>query len=166
MTTTPLAAQPGRTTTHRTVSRPFAGFPIREPHRKRRWLQRRWLRLPLAYGGGAHPCVLLSGEGTNHVFTSVWLDWYRSNGAEPYAAESVSTNGARINGGVRYLTRTDGRRNPMFERLFITVSPTFEEVLPTIANPVGLHAKDAVDRLWQESWGPDDFERRHRRRLW
>jgi hypothetical protein len=117
----------------------------------------------LTYGGGARPCVLLSRAGTNCVFTSIWLDWYRSNGSEPYAAESTSTNAARINGGVRYRPRTDGRLNALFERVFITVSPTFEEVLPTIPNPVGMHAKAAVDRLWQESWGPDDYEKQMKR---
>jgi hypothetical protein len=117
----------------------------------------------LTYGGGARPCVLLSRAGTSHVFTSLWLDWYRSNGSEPFAAESAGTNTASINGGVRYLPRTDGRRNPLFERVFITVSPKFEEVLPTVPNPVGLHAGEAVDRLWQESWGPDDFERQMKR---
>jgi hypothetical protein len=117
----------------------------------------------LNYGGGPHPCVLLSRAGDRSIFTSVWLDWYRSNGSEPYAAESVSTNRARINGGVRYHSLTDGVRNPMFERLFLTVSPRFEEVLPTVPNPVGLHAREAVDRIWQESWGPDDFEKQIKR---
>jgi hypothetical protein len=113
----------------------------------------------LTYGRGAHPCVLLSQAGTKHVFTSLWLDWYRSNGSEPFAAESAVTNTARINGGVRYRPCTNGRRNPMFERLFLTVSPKFEEVLPTVSNPVGLHARKAVDRLWQESWGPGNYEK-------
>jgi hypothetical protein len=117
----------------------------------------------LTYGSGPRPCVLLARAGTNHVFASLWLDWYRSNGSEPYAAESTTTSTARVNGGVRYHARTDGRRNLMFERLFITVSPVFEEVLPTVPNPVGLHAKDAVDRLWQESWGPDDYEKQMKR---
>ena len=113
----------------------------------------------LTYGGGSRPCVLLSRAGTNHVFTSIWLDWYRSNGSEPYAAESAAGETAGINGGVRYLLRTDGTRNPLFERLVITVSARFEETLPTVPNPVGLHAKEATDRLWQESWGPDDYQK-------
>lgn len=113
----------------------------------------------LNYGGGPHPCVLLSRAGGAPLFTSIWLDWYRSNGSEPFAAESADAATARINGGVRYQPLTDGRRNPLFERVFITVSPTFEEVLPTIPNPVGRHAAEAVDRLWQESWGPDDYEK-------
>jgi hypothetical protein len=117
----------------------------------------------LTYGGGAHPCVLLTGSGTNHLFASIWLDWYRSNGSEPYAAEWATNTTARINGGVRYHPRTDGQRNPMFERFFITLSPMFEETLPTVPNPVGLHAAEAIDRLWQESWGPDDYEKQMKR---
>jgi hypothetical protein len=117
----------------------------------------------LTYGNGPHPSVLLSKAGGAHVFTSIWLDWYRSNGSEPYAAETVVSNTARINGGVRYQARTDGLRNPLFERLFVTVSPQFEEVLPVVPNPPGLHAAAAVDRLWQESWGPDDYEKQMQR---
>jgi hypothetical protein len=117
----------------------------------------------LTYGGGPRPCVLLSHAGTNAVFSSLWLDWYRSNGSEPYAAEATTANSAQINGGVRYFPRTDGERNPVYERLFVTVSPRFEEVLPSVSNPTGLHAHAAVDRLWQESWGPDDFEKQMQR---
>jgi hypothetical protein len=117
----------------------------------------------LTYGGGAHPSVLLSRAGAGSVFASIWLDWYRSNGSEPYAAEAAGTNAARINGGVRYHSRTDGQRNPLFERIFLTVSPAFEEVLPTVPNPVSLHGPEAMDRLWQESWGPDDYEKQMKR---
>jgi len=117
----------------------------------------------LNYGNGPHPSVLLSKAGVSEVFTSIWLDWYRSNGSEPFAAESTEGDTARINGGVRYLPRTDGARNPMFERFFVTVSPSFEEVLPRIPNPVGLHAHQACERLWQETWGPADFAAEARR---
>lgn len=117
---------------------------------------------PITYGG-SNPCVLLSKAGSKNVFTSIWVDWYRSNASELYAAEMASGSVARIQGGARYAPKTDGKRNPMFERVFVTVSPTFEEVLPTVPNPVGLHAQEASDRLWQESWGPDDFEKQMKR---
>jgi hypothetical protein len=117
----------------------------------------------LTYGGGPRPCVLLARAGGRHFFGGIWLDWYRSNGSEAFAAESVTDHTARINGGVRYHPRTDGRRNPLFERLFLTVSPVFEEVLPTVPNPTGLHAREATDRLWQETWGPDDYEKQMKR---
>jgi hypothetical protein len=125
--------------------------------------QPRAMYIPYITYGGSHPTVLLSRVGNRWLFTSLWLDWYRSNGSEPYGAEYASGEIARIHGGIRYHPKTDGTRNPMFERLFLTVSPVFEEVLPTIANPVGLHAKMAVDRLWQESWGPDDYEKQMKR---
>ncbi len=120
--------------------------------------QPRAMYIPYITYGSSHPTVLLSRVGNRWLFTSLWLDWYRSNGSEPYGAEYASGNVARINGGVRYHPKTDGTRNPLFERIFVTVSPMLEEVLPVIANPVGQHAKLAVDRLWQESWGPADYE--------
>ena len=111
----------------------------------------------LTYGNGNDPCVLMSKAGSQWVFTSIWPDWYRSNGSRLKAANFASENSARINGGVLYSPLTNGRLNPMYERLFITVSPSLEETLPTIANPVGLHAKEAINRLWQESWGPENY---------
>jgi hypothetical protein len=111
---------------------------------------------PITYGG-TNPCVLLSLAGRKWVYTSIWPDWYRSNGSELIGAESASETTAEIQGSIRYTTRTDGKRNPMFERIFVTVSPRFEEVLPVVPNPKGLHAQEAVGRLWQESWGPEDY---------
>ncbi|MGQ9737929.1 MAG: hypothetical protein ACUVRT_08435 [Armatimonadota bacterium] len=125
--------------------------------------QPRALYIPYITYGSSHPTVLLSRAGNRWLFSSLWLDWYRSNGSEPYGAEYAVGDIARINGGVRYHPKTDGTRNPLFERIFITVSPMLEEVLPTVANPVGLHAKQAVDRLWQESWGPDNYENQMKR---
>lgn len=113
--------------------------------------------------GGSYPCVLLSHAGGANAFTALWADWYRSNGSELYGKDSVSPGTAQINGGVRYHARTDGALNPLYERLFLTVSPRFEEVLPTIPNPVGRNARKAVDRLWQESWGPDDYAKEKKR---
>ncbi|MCC6730276.1 MAG: hypothetical protein IT208_13140 [Chthonomonadales bacterium] len=117
---------------------------------------------PITFGS-TNPTVLLARSGTGWFCGSVWVDWYRSNGSELYGAEQASGTSARINGGVRYNLRTDGRRNPLFERLFVTVSPVFEEVLPTVPNPVGRHARQAAARLWQESWGPDNFEKQAKR---
>jgi len=116
----------------------------------------------ITYGGNQNPVVaMVRGlRGVGQVFVSIWLDWYRSNGSEPYAFPNGewTLTGIRINGGVRYHPRTDGKRNDMFERVFLTVSPLFEEVLPVVPNPKGLHASLAVDRLWQESWGPANYE--------
>ncbi|MHB1455942.1 MAG: hypothetical protein ACYC0V_03400 [Armatimonadota bacterium] len=118
----------------------------------------RTIWVPFMTYGSTHPAVLLTNSGKLTVYASLHPDWYRSNGSELYGRDNVSGNTAYINGGVRYNKRTDGLRNPMYERVFLTVSPMFEEVLPVIPNPVGLHAAEAVDQLWQETWGPDNYE--------
>ncbi len=91
------------------------------------------------------------------------MDWYRSNGSQPYAEDRVTAGQVHLNGGVRYLARTDGRRNDLFERFFLTFSPVFEETLPTIANPPAKRGKEAGTRLWQESWGPEDYAKEQER---
>jgi hypothetical protein len=123
----------------------------------------------ITYGGNSNPVVAMlhaenrEGEAPAEplaVFISIWLDWYRSNGSEPFAFPDgqFTPTGLRINGGVRYHPKTDSKRNDLFERIFVTVSPNFEEVLPVIPNPKGVHAHLAVDRLWQETWGPANYE--------
>jgi hypothetical protein len=119
--------------------------------------------MPYINLGNTPPYFLLAHANGQRVFASLWVDWYRSNGSELFGASPNRTNAVSINGGVRYNPRTDGRRNPLFERLFVTVSPMLEEVLPSVPNPVGLHAAQAVDRLWQESWGPDDYAKQMER---
>ena len=80
------------------------------------------------YGG--HHLNVLMGKGTKPFFASVWMDWYRSNASEPYALDKIEQGIVRLNGGVRYLPRTDGKRNGLFERVFLTFSKTFEETCP------------------------------------
>jgi hypothetical protein len=106
------------------------------------------------------PQVLMSRAGSDTglpVFSTVYADWYRSNASELYVTVAQGQDTAKVNGGIRYHPKTDGQRNEVYDRIFLTVSPTFEEVLPTIANPRGRHAKEGAERLWRESWGPNDF---------
>ncbi len=119
--------------------------------------------IPYLTFGGSNPRVLCFGEQSKPRFESVWVDWYRSNGSTLWSQEWAGQDSAKINGGVRYLKRTDGKRNDMYERVFLTVSPTFEETLPTIANPPAPRGKEAGERLWQESWGPGDYAKEHER---
>ena len=73
----------------------------------------------------------------NGLFVSVLADWYHSDfsfvspgGGKP-DAESVELLGA-----TEYKPLTDGRRNPLRDRLLVTVSREFAEVLPNAPNPV------------------------------
>lgn len=112
---------------------------------------------------GASPKVLCSGQPESPVFTSIWADWYRSNGSELWSTDWVLSDTARINGGIRYIAKTDGKRNDLYERVFLTISPTFEETLPNIPNPPSPLVKTAGERLWQESWGPENYATEHER---
>lgn len=70
------------------------------------------------------------------LFVSSLLDWYNSDASELYGGSGkVTATTANYNGGSKYIPCTDGLRNPLRERLFITVSPIFSEVLPNIPNP-------------------------------
>jgi len=123
----------------------------------------RLVLVPYLTLGASNPRVLMLDFGKATAFASVWVDWYRSNGSELYSEEWAREDEAKINGGVRYLAKTDGKRNDLFERIFVTVSPVFEETLPTIPNPPSPWGKVAGERLWQESWGPENYDKEHER---
>jgi hypothetical protein len=123
----------------------------------------RLIQVPYITYGGSIPKVLLSGPPEAPRFTSIWFDWYRSNASSPWASPSTSETTAHINGGMTYTPRTDGKRNDLFERIFVTVSPIYEEILPTVDNPASPWGKEAGSRLWQESWGPENYENEMKR---
>ncbi|HIE26552.1 TPA: sigma-70 family RNA polymerase sigma factor [Candidatus Poribacteria bacterium] len=123
----------------------------------------RLITIPYLTYGSSNPRVLMMSADKRPLFASVWVDWYRSNGSELYSEEWEKEDSAKINGGVKYLPKTDGTRNDLFERIFLTISPIFEETLPTIANPPSPWGKEAGNYLWQESWGPSDYEKEHER---
>ena len=82
----------------------------------------------------ARPSVLVAKlkEGTH--FISATLDWTQSNCSEPFAPVT-GTEWLGANGGARYIPKTDGNRNDVYERFVWTVSKKFEETLPFIPNP-------------------------------
>jgi len=83
------------------------------------------IRVPyLCYGKGFGrpdgPWLLMAPAGN---FATLLWDWYKSDASRLWTDRSD------------YCKKTDGRRNPMRDRLFITVSPNVAEVLPTVPNP-------------------------------
>ena len=124
----------------------------------------RLIAVPYITYGGTNPRVLVSGDEAHPVFTSIWFDWYRSNASAPYftADPKVTGDSAEINGGMRYLPKTDGLRNNLYERIFITNSPNYEETLPTIANPPSIRQAEGKQVLWTVT-GPESFVQDHER---
>src|ERR1019366_571716 len=96
--------------------------------------------------------------------TSVWFDWYRTNASAPYFVPrpKVTADTTQINGGMRYLPRTGGRRNNVYERIFVTNSPVYEETLPTIANPPSLRKEEGKQVIWTVT-SPADWRQDHER---
>ena len=101
--------------------------------------------------GGNDPRVLLA----NGLFVSTQFDWFVSDASVLYGAAAVGPTWAAFNGGAQYIAKTDGKRNPVRERLFLTASPDFQEVLPTIPNPPSPMKKVQGDRLWRVKHGAD-----------
>ena len=118
----------------------------------------RLVTLPFLVGGSQRPAVLVSGPPAQPLFTMGMVDHTRSNASELWFANETDEPGATYNGGSRYLPKTDGRRNDCFERLFLTISPRFEEVLPNIPNPKSPWMHVAGERVWR-AHGASDRER-------
>ena len=71
---------------------------------------------------------------TAGLFLSTYVDWFHSNASTLYGSPEGAAE-ATLNGGCTYLPRSDGKRHPLSERIIITGSRQFEEVLPTMHGP-------------------------------
>ena len=93
----------------------------------------------LAYGDreGRLKIDLLEGGW----YRSAVFDWCRSNASEPGWTNNAFT--------MRYRPKTDGTYNPVSERLVITVSRDFAEVLPEIPNPVSPYKAVTGMNAWR-----------------
>ena len=115
----------------------------------------RLVTLPYMSYGGPRPAVLVAGASEKTLFIFGLPDYYRSNASLLWAVNDIAADGVVYNGGTRYEPKTDGRRNDCFERLFLTVSPRFEEVLPNIPNPKSPWMRVAGERLWRAHGATD-----------
>ncbi len=110
------------------------------------------------YGGVNRPFALVFEQnGTpNPLFMMVHSDWYRSNASSLQGVRNddlVNNMGnspvtLKANGSIGYLPKTDGKRNDVYERIFIAISPKFEETLPVIANPPSPYKNVVGTRIW------------------
>ena len=120
--------------------------PVREP---------KLFKVPyitFAYGDlNVDPRVLYS----DGLFLFTQFDWYRSDASKLIGGGEQKDDWAVCNRCAQYIPKTDGTRNPVRERLFINVSPDFQEVLPTIPNPPSPYREVMGDRVWRVKYGAD-----------
>ena len=82
---------------------------------------------------------------TNDYFVSVFLDWFYSDASELLESPTRQSNvdgvqvynktSAKILGGSNYKPLTNGKRNRIYEKMYITVSPELHDVMPQINHP-------------------------------
>ena len=102
------------------------------------------------YGGGSErPFVIVSGDTENPLFFMAHVDWTQSNASSPFSGGMLFDGTLASNGGTRYEPKTDGQRNPCFERFVLTLSPRFEDVLPNIPNPPSPWRHVTGTRVWR-----------------
>ncbi|HID08318.1 MAG TPA: hypothetical protein EYP10_14350, partial [Armatimonadetes bacterium] len=109
----------------------------------------RLVTLPYLTFRANRPAVLVTGPPEKPLFITAYIDWYRSNASMLWAENRIARDGVTFNGGSTYIPKTDGKRNDCFERIFLTVSPRFEEVLPNIPNPKSPWMHVAGERIWR-----------------
>ncbi|MBQ2790400.1 MAG: hypothetical protein IJE97_12265, partial [Thermoguttaceae bacterium] len=131
------------------------------------------------YDYGRRPGALLftppqddANSNVGKLFASGHIDWYRSGASYLLGKHEVGkTNdgGAYgvVNGGSEYRTKTDGTRNNVYERFVLTISPTFEETLPTIANPASPYKHVAGKGVWRAHGATTrDGDKKYWRDVW
>ena len=91
----------------------------------------------LAYGG--------VDELTGGYFRYAFFDWYRSNASRIVERDM---NGVRTT-VAEYLPKTDGTYNPVCERIVVTLSDEFADVLPEIPNPPSKFKSLTGSRVWR-----------------
>lgn len=109
----------------------------------------RLVTLPYLACEAARPAVLVMRGQKHPWFLMGLVDHCRSNASALFAENRIGATGVTYNAGSRYLPKTDGRRNDCFERLFLTASPRFEEVLPNVPNPKSPWMQVTGERVWR-----------------
>ncbi|MDW8079989.1 MAG: hypothetical protein RMJ16_14005 [Thermoguttaceae bacterium] len=123
--------------------------------------QPRLVTLPYLTCDHQRPAVVVAGPADAPIFMLGLVDYYRSNASALFAVNELGDAQVRFNGGSRYLAKTDGTLNDCFERIFLTISPRFEEVLPNIPNPKSPWMHVTGERVWRAHGASDrnrDYE--------
>jgi hypothetical protein len=106
-------------------------------------------------GEGMRPAILVDGDDPKKpLFFLPMVDHTRSNASQLFFGNKIYKNNNEgdlviFDSGSRYKPKTNEKRNDCFERLFLTVSPLFEEVLPNIPNNPSPWKHVTAERVWR-----------------
>ncbi len=101
------------------------------------------------------PAVVVMGPPDKPLFMMGNTDVYLSNASVPFAINEIKEGRVYFQGGTRYIPKTDGKRNDVYERFFLTISPRYEEVLPTVPNPVSPWKHITGTHVWRAHGASD-----------
>lgn len=87
----------------------------------------RLVTIPDLVGAAERPVVLAMGKPDSPLFVMGLMNYYRSNASQHTFVNKSTKDGAIYNGGSLYVPKTDSKCNDCFERMFLTVSPSFDE---------------------------------------
>ena len=97
--------------------------------------------------------VLYSDNGSEKLFMSEFFDWEKSDASllAPLDA-AFSPTSVFFSQDERYFPVAGGNMNPAKERLYITVSPSLEDVLPNLPNPTSPLKSVSANHLVYDAW--------------
>jgi hypothetical protein len=97
--------------------------------------------------------TLLSVLYTNNLFTTLYFDWERTNASRLVALDgNYSPTSVRFAQNALYRPRSNGKRNRLRERIYLTVSANLDDVLPNIPNPVSKFRNESASRIVWDYW--------------
>jgi len=117
----------------------------------------------LGHASGLHKAevvkvpFMIRGPGVlcnDGFFTTLIPDWYKTNFSRLSFNSERAVHGDTAvytydDPGISYLPRTDGKRWPLKDTLYITTSSTFEDCLPNISNPPSPFKDVLKERLYR-----------------
>ncbi len=101
------------------------------------------------------PCVIVMEEGGKPFFHLASVDWTQSNASYLFPCGMQLTGTLDSNGGANYFAKTDGARNPVFERFVWSFASALEDVLPAIPNPPSPYRALTAERQWNNMHASD-----------
>ncbi len=98
---------------------------------------------------------------SNDCYTSLFVDWEFTSASTIYPLDPweynvpdfVSKNSARYTQHIAYKKKTNGLRNPLKEKIYLTVSSNIDEVLPNLPGPIAALRNQAASKTVL-SYGP------------